>query len=68
MLYRDYRPIEGFEDSYIISNYGEVFSLKGKKSRILKPSPDNKGYLMVSLRKDGKTKTIRIHRLVGNHF
>jgi len=62
MLYRDYRRVEGYED-YIISNYGEVISLKGKKPIILKPCSDLKGYLMVNLR-----PTTRVHILVGNAF
>ena len=70
MLYRDYRRIEGNED-YIISNYGEVFSLKRRyvtKTIEMKPCPDENGYLMATLTKDGKHKTIRIHILVGNAF
>ena len=62
MLYRDYRRIEGNED-YIISNYGEVISLKGKKPRILKTCCDLKGYKMVNIR-----PTTKVHVLVGNAF
>ena len=44
MLYIDYRRIEGNED-YIISNYGDVISLKRKTPIILKTCLDNNGYL-----------------------
>jgi len=62
-----YRYVEDYPD-YIITNYGDVISLKGKKPRILKQSFDNDGYLMVSLCKNGKRKSIKIHTLVGNAF
>jgi len=67
MLYRDYRRIEGYED-YIISNYGEVISLKHGKSRIIKLQPTTKGYLGLSLYKDDKRTQRKIHILVGNAF
>ena len=62
MLYIDYRRIEGNED-YIISNYGDVISLKRKTSIILKTCLDEKGYKMVNIR-----PTTRVHILVGNAF
>lgn len=65
-LYRDYRRVEGFED-YIISNYGEVYSLKGVKFRELKFNI-NRGYKYVILCEKCKKKTINIHILVGNAF
>lgn len=71
MLYRDYRRIEGYEDKYVISNYGEVFSLKRKrviKTIQMKPCPDDRGYLMVTLSKDRKHKTNKVHVLVGKAF
>ena len=67
MLYLDYRRVEGHPD-YIISNYGDVWSLKFGKVRLLKPAPDSKGYLTVMLSKNGKVTTRPIHALVGIHF
>ena len=74
-------PIIGYEESYQISNYGNVKSLAktwfvGRKrtSYISKPDSiiykrtDKDGYRFVSLRKDLKTKYFKIHRLVAIHF
>jgi len=66
-MFRDYRRVEGHED-YIISNIGEVWSLKYGKVRLLKPSPDTKGYFKLDLCKNGKTTTRPIHALVGEAF
>ena len=66
-MFRDYRRIEGFED-YIISNYGEVFSLKNNKVIELRAGKCTKGYFYVGLCKDGKRKSVRVHILVGNAF
>ena len=66
MLYLDYRRVDGYQD-YIISNIGEVWSIKFGKVKLLKPSMC-KGYLTVNLFKNGKKKTHSIHILVGIHF
>jgi len=66
-LYRDYRRIEGFPD-YIVSNYGEVYSLKRGKVREMKPNLTNRGYKKITLSKNGKAKTFNVHVLVGNAF
>ena len=58
--------IKGFENSYMISSFGRVFS---KNRNIIKKSVYNKnGYLKVNLWKDGKVYTYSVHRLVANHF
>lgn len=59
-----YKQIEGFEN-YSISNLGNVKNSKGK---VLKACSDQKGYLMVNLRKEGKSYTKRVARLVGKNF
>lgn len=51
--------------SYEVSDLGNVRNLKG---RVLVPAPDQKGYLMIGLRKEGKTYTKRLARIVANHF
>lgn len=69
------KEIPGYEGLYSISNNGEVYShrkpffgVDGKIKRFrfikLRPSVDRKGYLQVSLRKDGKSITKKVHRLV----
>jgi hypothetical protein len=66
--------IEGYEGLYQISNRGRVKSLERIdennhpiKERIMKPSM-SLGYLYVGLRKQGKQKRMRIHRLVAAAF
>lgn len=78
----EWRDIEGY-DSYQVSNLGRIKSLgryenghTGKKNsivffrkeRVLKPVNRGNGYLFVRLSKDGKQKSIFIHRLVGMAF
>lgn len=65
--------------NYQISNLGRVKSIEHKvkskngsmrivSEKILKPSEDGSGYLKVCLCKEGKEKTIKIHRLVAQYF
>ena len=63
-LEEQWKPIYGFEN-YQISNFGRLKSLKGK---IMNPCVDSSGYLNTSLRKDGKTYSVRVHQLVAIHF
>lgn len=51
--------------NYKIDKDGTVTT---KDGRILTHSKDNMGYLTVSLRKDGKSYTKRVHRLVGEAY
>lgn len=66
----EWRDIQGYEGNYMVSNYGRVKSLPRKTAhiRILKPRLDKGGYLYLGLTKDGKPKTYKVHRLVGNAF
>ena len=66
-LYRDYRRVEGFDD-YIVSNYGEVWSLKGRSPRLIKQAIDNYGYYTFVLCKNTYRKSIKTHTLVGDNF
>jgi len=66
-MYRDYRRVEGYED-YIISNIGEVWSLKWGKVKLLKPTLNAQGYLTFGLCENGKRTTHQVHALVGIHF
>lgn len=59
--------IKGY-DNYYVSNLGEVFSIAYGSLRKLKYGKTHKGYLYVNLSKDGKHKTIMIHRLVAEYF
>jgi hypothetical protein len=66
-----WKPIEGYEGIYEISSFGRVKSFKGKKNifgKILKPGLDGNGYPIVSLCKNKKKKTGKIHQLVATAF
>ena len=62
-----WRTIEDYPD-YQISNMGRVKSLKWGKEKILNLSLNYKGYYQVGLRKDGKRKLYKIHRLIAQAF
>lgn len=57
---------------YEISNYGKIRRAESYNStyvgKVLKQSLDRDGYLKVILYKNGKMKTIKIHRLVAEAF
>ena len=62
-----FKKIEGYDD-YLIRGNGDVYSLKRKKPRKLKPRDNGYGYLFVDLSKNGKTKVFKVHRLVAQAF
>ena len=51
---------------YLINPNGEVYSLY--VDRCLIPYHNNKGYLCIKLRVNGKTRTLSIHRLLAHTF
>ena len=57
------KDVKNYEGLYAITSCGKVYSYRSKK--FLKPFADKDGYLMVSLYKDNKKKTFKIHRLVA---
>lgn len=75
-IWKDIKDFEGF---YQVSNYGNVKSLErivecsnGRqrlcKEKVLKLRKNNNGYLDVHLYKEGKGKTMKVHRLVAQAF
>lgn len=50
-------------DEYCVTAEGAIYSLKSKK--FLNLQYNDNGYVVVTLRVDGKTKTVRVHRLVA---
>ena len=69
-----WKPVEGYEDLYEVSNYGRVKSISFRnrmatfsREKMLSPLKI-RGYLRVSLCKNGKHKYFSIHRLVAEHF
>ena len=66
-----WKSIAGYEGLYEVSDLGRVKSLNYNhtgKDKILKPVKGHRGYLQVSLWKDGKTRNLRVHRLVAEAF
>ena len=70
-----WKPISGYDGLYEISNRGRVKSLffkNGttfiKRDKILTPTDNGNGYLIVPLTKDGVKKNYYVHRLVANAF
>ena len=60
------KDIAGYEGLYAVTSCGKVWSYKNEK--FLTPKHSVKGYLFVSLSKDGKVKNYRIHRLVAEAY
>lgn len=67
----EWRDIEGYEGKYVVSESGQIASLKYRNSdkfKLLKQAPNSRGYLAVCLYKDGKKKTKPVHRLTATAF
>lgn len=75
MTEEEWRSVPGYEGLYEVSSLGRVLRLPIKiqrpngvlarsKSGLLKPTPRKSGHLYVSIFKNGKRKTIGVHRLV----
>ena len=62
-----WKPIKGYE-GYEISSLGRVKSLKMKNEIIKKPHLNRDGYLYISFSNRGKSCTLKVHRLVCEHF
>jgi hypothetical protein len=74
-----WKPIDGFEGAYEVSNFGRVKSIKRLRrtkgggvtfvsERMLKPAIDHFGYCKVVLTKNGKRHYYKVHRLVAIAF
>ena len=73
MMIEEWRPILGFED-YEISDLGRVkskyrkawngFAWHDLRERVMKLGTTRRGYCFVKMRKDNKTHTREVHRLV----
>ena len=66
-----WKPVRNYEGLYEVSNMGRVKSLnynRTGKERILKVMDNGRGYLKLTLWKDGKDKQCYVHRLVAEAF
>ena len=61
-----YKPIKNFEDTYYISNLGNVKSIKTNK--ILKNRISTNGYKTIFLRTPILKKNLTLHSLIANAF
>lgn len=64
----EWRDINGYEGLYQVSNFGRVKSFHRGTTKIIKPQINRKGYLNITMNKNGMQKTFRIHRLVAEMF
>lgn len=73
-MIEQWKPIEGYEDLYEISNLGNVKSLPKTRGccvggeKILKQNYSKYGYMLVMLCKNGKPQSFAVHRLVAKAF
>lgn len=67
-----WKDIQGYEGLYQVSNLGNVKSLNYRRSvgneKFLAQKENNDGRLWVTLYKNGKSKPMLVHRLVGTAF
>lgn len=73
MIEEVFKPIQGYEGLYEVSNLGRVKSLGNggtcnSSEHLLNPGCNNSGYLFVSLWKVGVHKQFLVHRLVAETF
>lgn len=59
---RIWKDIPGFEGLYLISTTGMVYSVRRRK--VLKPD-NSRGYMVVTLQRDGIRRRYGVHRLVA---
>ena len=59
-------PLKDFNEHYLISDKGNVISLRNGKT--LRPATDKDGYLIVTVSLKSKRKTMKVHRLVAMAF
>ena len=63
-----WKPIFGYDGMYEVSDLGRVRSRKRGEWKVMSAKKNRGGYLIVNLYKDGKQKTVKIHRLVAQAF
>lgn len=63
-----WRDVFGYDGAYQVSDLGRVRSHKSGEWRVLRPGTNSGGYSTVSLHKDKKQNTIKVHRLVADAF
>lgn len=64
-IIENWKPIKGFEDLYLVSDMGNIYSIRNKKNLV--PKKGTNDYIHVALCR-GKKKYVNIHRLVAREF
>lgn len=59
-------PIKNYENEYVIDKNSKIYNIKTGKE--IKPCLSSNGYMTVSLWKNGKAKSISVHRIVAQTF
>lgn len=59
----EWRPVVGWENAYRVSNLGRVYGSKGIKSTF-----DCHGYRKIAVCRNGKSKSLLVHRVVAEAF
>jgi hypothetical protein len=62
------RQVKGFQNRYLVSNTGDVYSITEDGIKQLSPGINAAGYYLVCLFDKGKPKMQAVHRLVGFAF
>lgn len=62
-MQEEWKEIEGYEEKYLISNFGNLMADCKEMKR-----HNHRGYERVSLYKDGKSEKFLVHVLVAKHF
>ena len=60
-----WKPIEGYNGKYLVSNLGRIKTLKRANARLLTPFMNNKGYDRVCLCQFGEAHHFLVSRLVA---
>jgi len=69
-----WKPVKGYEEFYMVSNKGQVMSLRKKTrisdkgNQIMKQKDDGKGYLRVNITDGKKPKAMLVSRMVAEAF
>lgn len=61
-----WKDLQGYEDRYAISNLGNIKNLK--TNVVLSPWLNSNGYKSVTLRREGKVSSLKVHQLVAINY
>lgn len=66
MLEKIWKDVVGFENYYLVSNFGEI--VRTTKGRLVKAWVENNGYVRVGLSLGGVRSTLTVHSIVAAAF